>query len=94
MRILNFILIALLLLLQYRLWTGEGSISSVVHLKQKVAETKLANHERQERNDILAEEVLDLQKGTEAIEEYARSQLGLLKLDEIYFLVVEPVKKR
>ncbi len=93
MRILNFILLGFLLILQFRLWVGEGSISQTVSLKNKIEQQQTMNQDLRERNDELAHEVLDLQHGTDAIEEYARTELGMIKSGESFFLVVNPHKK-
>lgn len=93
MRVLNFILLAFFLLLQFRLWIGEGSISQTVNLQNKVKTQQAINQDLRERNEELAHEVLDLQHGTDAIEEYARTELGMVKSGESFFLVVSPPKK-
>jgi len=93
MRVLNFILLAFFLLLQFRLWIGEGSISQTVNLQNKVKTQQAINQDLRERNEELAHEVLDLQHGTDAIEEYARTELGMVKSGESFFLVVSPLKK-
>lgn len=90
MRILTTILIILFVVLQLRLWFGEGSISYVFSLKSKVQEQEQINQQWHDKNELLAAEVLDLQKGSEAIEEYARTELGMIKKDETFFLVVKP----
>lgn len=92
MRALNLVLLALLLLLQFRLWAGDGSISHAVNLQQKVDAQQQLNDSLRDRNELLAAEVLDLQHGTDAIEEYARTELGMIKPGETFFLVVhQPV---
>lgn len=88
MRALNTILILLLCLLQFRLWVGEGSIGQIVALQQKIETQQAVNQQLHERNDLLAAEVVSLQQGYASIEEYARSQLGMIKPDETFFLVV------
>lgn len=88
MRILNVVLVLLLLMLQIRLWAGEGSIGHYVALKDKVAEQQLVNDRLRARQKLLSAQVLDLQHGTDGIEEYARMQLGMIKPGETFFLVV------
>lgn len=90
MKILNIILLVTLLILQFRLWFGEGSISHVVSLQGKVEAQQAINDEWIEKNELLANEVIDLQTGTAAIEEYARTELGMIKKNETFFLVVKP----
>ncbi len=89
MRLLNTFLILMLLGLQYRLWVGEGSIAHNVELGKKVEQQQQVNQTLEERNALLAAEVVNLQQGTDSIEEYARSKLGMIKPNETFYLVVE-----
>jgi cell division protein FtsB len=92
MRLLNIVLFLLLLALQFSLWVGEGSVTHVFALQKKVDEQQALNDEWQARNEALGHEVIDLQHGTDAIEEYARSELGMVKPNETFFLVVSSKK--
>ncbi|MFO7592841.1 MAG: cell division protein FtsB [Pseudomonadota bacterium] len=83
------ILLALLLVLQYQLWFGNGGLLRVWQLEQRVAEQKEENAKLEERNKALEAEVRDLKQGLEAIEERARSDLGMIKEGETFFQVVE-----
>lgn len=83
------ILLALLLVLQYQLWFGNGGLLRVWQLEQRIAEQKEENARLEERNKALEAEVRDLKQGLEAIEERARSDLGMIKKDETFFQVVE-----
>lgn len=89
MRILVAILLVLLLVLQYDLWVGEGSLATVWHLQQAVDAQQLENTRLEERNETLAAEVKDLKTGLGAIEERARNELGMIKEGETYIQVVE-----
>jgi cell division protein FtsB len=89
MRWLVAILVALLLVLQYRLWLGDGSLRDVHRIRQAVEEQKITNRHAHERNQALEGEVKDLKQGSEAIEERARSELGMVKDDETFFQVIE-----
>jgi len=89
MRILVAILLVLLLILQYDLWVGDGSLATVWHLQQAVDAQQLENTHLQERNQALAAEVRDLKTGLDAIEERARNDLGMIKEGETYIQVVE-----
>jgi len=89
MRVGGYILTGILLLLQYPLWLGNGSIATVWRLKQEIAAQKIENARLTERNHSLAAEVLDLKQGLDAIEERARIELGMVKKDETFFRVVE-----
>lgn len=83
-------LIALLIGLQGKLWFGQGGRPEVRHLQERVATQRRENAELRRRNDALAAEVEDLKSGTEAIEERARSELGMIKPGEVFYQVVEP----
>lgn len=82
-------LIALLALLQYRLWWGEGGRRSVADLHQQVEQQAHENQGLQQRNAALAAEVEDLKSGEAAVEERARSELGMIKPGETFYRVVE-----
>ncbi|HUW26298.1 MAG TPA: cell division protein FtsB [Gallionella sp.] len=87
MRVVTLILIALLLLLQYPLWLGKGGWLKVWDLNRQVETQQQVNQQTQARNALLDAEVRDLKQGTEAIEERARSELGMVKRDEIFFQI-------
>jgi cell division protein FtsB len=92
MRRLGWPLLILALLfgwLQYRLWFGEGSWGEVTGLQNQVAHQRRDNQGLQERNNALAAEVEDLKSGEEAVEERARSELGMIKPGEKFYRVVE-----
>ena len=95
MRILVTILLVLLLVLQYDLWVGDGSLATVWHLQKSVEAQQLENTALKERNETLAAEVKDLKTGLDAIEERARNDLGMIKEGETYIQVVEePVENK
>ena len=84
-------LLALLLLgLQAKLWWGDGGWREAQALRATVAEQKAENARLQQRNDALAAEVEDLKSGEAAVEERARSELGMVKPGETFYRVVEP----
>lgn len=89
MRWFNIFLVMFLLILQYRLWAGEGSIGQIFVLKEKLVKQQLLNEKLIQRNNRLAAEVIGLHEGHASIEEYARSELGLIKPNETFFLVVD-----
>ncbi len=89
MKILIAVLIVIFLVLQYRLWVGEGSFANMSRLEKRVATQTEENEILEERNEALFTEVTELQTGMDAIEEHARNELGLIKDDEIFFLIVE-----
>ncbi len=88
MRWVTLILLALILLLQYPLWLGKGGWFKVWDMGRQVEEQKKANQQTQQRNAILDAEVRDLKQGTDAIEEHARSELGMIKPGEVFFQIV------
>ena len=87
MRWIKLALIALILLLQYPLWFGKGGWLKVWDLNHQVETQKQSNQQAQTRNAVLDAEVRDLKQGTEAIEERARSELGMVKHGEIFFQI-------
>ena len=92
MRVLLLILVAALVLLQLKMWFGEGGYRDVQRLAVRVEEQARENEELARRNSELQAEVEDLRQGLEAIEERARSELGLVKENEEFYQVV-PGKK-
>jgi cell division protein FtsB len=89
-RIVIGVLLALTLYLQYALWFSHGGIRDVDKLKQAVREQKQEIARLKERNRALAAEVMDLKEGLEAIEERARSDMGMIKKGEVFFRLTEP----
>ena len=89
MRAVTLILAVLLLLLQYPLWIGKGSWLKVWDLNRQLEAQQQVNRQTQARNALLDAEVRDLKQGTAAIEERARSELGMIKRDEVFYQLVE-----
>ncbi len=89
MRGITIILLILLLLLQYPLWLGKGSWLTVWDLNRQLEKQQADNQQTKARNTLLDAEVRDLKQGTEAIEERARSELGMIKQGETFFQVLE-----
>ena len=79
------IFIILFVLLQYQLWFKNGGIIDLMHLKKQVAELNKENDKLHDRNLALEAEVKDLRQGHAAVEERARSELGLIKNDETFY---------
>lgn len=75
--------------LQARLWAGEGSLAHVDALSYRVALTIETNESRRQRNRVLVAEIQDLKKGLAAVEELARSEFGLIRDGETFFLIVD-----
>lgn len=84
-RPLTVILLFLLLLLQYPLWLGKGSWMKVWQLNRELEAQTQVNQKTQERNAVLDAEVRDLKEGTEAIEESARTDLGMVRKGETFY---------
>ncbi len=93
MRILALTLAAFIVLLQYPLWLGKGGWLRVWSLDQQVQEERDANARLRQRNGALDAEVRDLKQGSDAIEERARYELGMIKQDEIFFQVVPAARQ-
>ena len=96
MRSLRWVLLGLVLLLgwlQYRLWLSGDGVSELARLSEAVERQKSDNAEAVERNKQLIAEVADLKAGMAAIEERARSELGMIGRNETFYQVV-PVRPR
>ena len=89
MRWLVWLLVVLLVLLQYRLWVGDGSFAEVWDLYQQVEMQREENQQLRERNQALEAEVQDLKQGLGAIEERAREELGMIKEGETFYQIIE-----
>lgn len=89
MKALTLIFVILIALLQYPLWLGKGSWLRVWDLSRQVTAQQEKNIALQARNDTLDAEVRDLKSGRAAIEERARSELGMIKQDEVFFQVID-----
>ena len=88
MRILAGVFVALIVVIQYPLWLGKGGWMRVWDVDRQV-EAQGAKNERLEiRNSALSAEVKDLKQGSDAIEERARYELGMVKNDEVFFQVL------
>jgi cell division protein FtsB len=90
MKILAAILGALILLIQYPLWLGKGGWLRAWQLEREVSTQQVNNAQRAARNASLAAEVRDLKTGTEALEERARTELGMVRNDEVFFQYADP----
>jgi cell division protein FtsB len=82
-------LVVLLLLLQFKLWFGDGNMVEVWRLRDAIERQKAENDQLMHRNDALEAEVDDLKRGLDAIEERARKELGMIKKGETFFQIVE-----
>ena len=89
MKLIVAILLVLFLWLQYKLWLGDGGIPEVLQLEGEIEAVQTQVNGLQERNKALDAEVVDLKKGIEAIEERARSEMGMIREDETYYQVID-----
>ncbi len=89
MRILAAVLAALIVLIQYPLWLGKGGWLRVWEVDRQLAAQRAKNEQLELRNAGLEAEVRDLKTGTDAIEERARRELGMVRGNEVFFQIVE-----
>lgn len=89
MKLLILTLVGLLALLQYDLWFGESSLPDLWQLQQSIEQQHQDNQALKERNASLEAEVTDLKQGLHAIEERARSELGMVKKGEVFIQVID-----
>jgi len=87
-KILAAVLATIVLALQYPLWIGKGSWMRVWELDRQLVAQREANARDRARNDALEAEVRDLKEGSEAVEERARLELGMIRKDEVFYQVV------
>ncbi len=90
MRVVILIMFVLLVLLQFKLWLGEGGFTEVARLEARVEAQRQTNDDLLQRNAELQAEVEDLRERLDAVEERARSELGLIKPAEQFYQVVPP----
>ncbi len=88
MRWLTLLFVALIALLQYSLWLGKGSWLNVWEVGKQLDKQEADNKAKEARNSALEAEVVDLKQGYDAIEERARSELGMVKDGEVFFQVL------
>ena len=89
MKHLFFIFAVLIVVLQFQLWVGDNSVRTLNSLKEEVSQQKANNLALEDRNKKLEIEIVDLKTGVEAIEERARSELGMIEKGETFFLIVD-----
>ena len=78
----------MLIFLQYTFWTGKQNVIDLYRLNRQVDDVRIENHELQNRNDRLHEDVIDIKNRLGAIESQARFDLGLIKPGETYYQIV------
>jgi cell division protein FtsB len=88
-RLLLALLIALLVSFQAQLWLGRGSLPNVRNMQKKLDEQLQQNQQLQTQNERLGAEVGDLKEGLEIVEEKARTELGMVKSNEIFVQIAK-----
>ena len=94
MKTLTYVLIGLIVSIQYPLWMGKGSWLRVWEFSTKVDQQKEKNLLLAARNAGLDAEVRDLKQGSDAVEERARVELGMIKSDEVFYQVIDKNKAK
>ncbi|NQY51429.1 MAG: cell division protein FtsB [Piscirickettsiaceae bacterium] len=89
MKLVMMVLTAMLIILQYRLWFSHDGIPSILHLNLVVKIQQQNNALLKERNQVITVEVLDLKNGLDALEESARSELGMIRQGETFFQIIK-----
>ncbi len=88
MRAFTLFLLIVFGLLQYRLWFGKNSVPDYLALQEDVIRQQQANEKLKQRNKLLYADTDDLKLGTEAIEERARNELGMIQENETFFRLI------
>ena len=88
MRFISIIMLGLIVLLQYRLWFGKHSIPDYRQMKQQVDWQYQQNEKLMQRNQLLKADIHDLSSGMEALEERARTELGLIRDGETFYRIL------
>lgn len=89
MRPIFIILIIALVVLQHKLWLGDGNLVQWVALEEKLKEHERENIKLAARNKALEADIKELKSGDQALEEQARYELGMIKEDEVYYQFVD-----
>lgn len=84
-RLIVLVMVLIFSSLQYKLWFGEETIPAVMRLKTEIMSEEIKLKILEKQNAKLIAEVKDLKNGTEAVEERARRELGMIKEDETFY---------
>ena len=91
-RALIVLLLFIILILQYRLWIGDGSLAHIHRLEGQIAQQQAENERIKTQNALLSAQVSALKEGRDAIEERARKQMGMIKEGETFYMIIdEPI---
>lgn len=88
MRPLLILLSVIMLSLHFRLWVGEGSFAEITLLTRHIGEQTELNDRLIKRNQRLASQVVEFKQGLDSVEAHARSQLGMIRKGESFYLLV------
>lgn len=89
MRPIFIVLIIALIVLQHKLWLGDGNLIQWVALEKKLSDHENENNKLALRNKALEADIKELKSGEQALEEQARYELGMIKEDEVFYQIVE-----
>lgn len=89
MRPLFIILVASLIILQHKLWLGDGNLIQWANLEKKLAAHEEENNKLAMRNRVLEADIGELKRGDQALEEQARYELGMVKTNEVFYQFVD-----
>ena len=88
-KLLMSVLALMFVTLQVRLWTGQGSVAEIISSREHIERQQKENERLFRRNQLLAQEVVELQNGLETLEEQARVDLGMIRKDETFYLIYD-----
>jgi len=88
-RLVALTLAGLILISQYPLWLGKGGWLRVWDIERQIRAQREVNRQLAARNQALDAEVRDLKVGLDAIEERSRSELGMIRGNEVFFQLIE-----
>lgn len=88
-----FLLLFLVILLQYKLWFEPGGVIQMLHLRKQIATQETVDQKLHQRNATVLAQVQSIQQGNQVIEGHARHDLGMVKKDETFYQVVNDKEK-
>lgn len=94
MKVMLGVMLAVLVALQYRLWFGDGSVQEFWRLHEIAEEKRAEVADMQNRNQALSAEVADLKDGFDALEERARTELGMVSSDETFYRFIREPRRQ
>ena len=89
MKVISIALLIILIFLQYKLWKGDRGIFEWIELNKKHTSQQIENKKLRARNHALTAEIIELKSGDQALEEQARTELGMIKQGEVYYQFVD-----